>query len=970
MESPRRSRWLEFGATLFFVLSGACGLVYEVLWFKRFAHVWGSSSLAMASVVASFLAGLGLGAWWLGKRADRMRRPLFAYALCEFGIAVWAVCVPFVTPWCARIAAAATPGLEAHPLALTAVRVATTFVAIAPACFLMGATLPLLVRWLSSGGRGVGRASAWLYAFNAAGAALGAWIAGFHLLPAIGLDGTNFATAATSAAIGAMALALDRSRAAVNTPEEALAPAESRASIEGRELAGAHPPPAAAVQLAALLAGFGALSLQMLWGRELALLVGATTYAFSALIVVFIAGLGAGSLCFALLGRQLGDARRWIALATLLLVVGVKCGHVLAPKLALLVSTFQDQRASEFFNAFLCSWVSAVLELVATFAMGVFFPALIALVATDASRAGTSVGRIYAWNTLGSIVGALSTFTLLVPWIGSHATLGLALACYLAALLLTLAPKWNAHEVELGLAVLVVALIAVPWRSNDPRAMNLGLYLYLPETREALSAERSRVLFFEEGASANVLALEVDATEETPGAPPRIKSLRVNGKVDASNWSDMQMQLGAAYFSLLLRPDARSLLVIGMGSGTTAGAALAFPDTDVTCCELEPAIIEAARVFAPDNKDPHASPRFHAVIDDGRNHVQAHAQSYDLIISEPSNPWIAGISNLYTSEFYSIVRSRLARNGMFVQWVQTYGLSAEQYALIANTALGAFPEAALLRLNENDTLLLCANERIVPERATLDRSEALLAQLTDVREDLTRYFGTGDLRALLLSLLVLDRAGLESLCKAAGDGERNTDANLRLEFNAPRDLFGMRLKQSRRPGEAIYAAFDPRFTARLITDWGWDAAQTHSLRALKLAMVSKRDGPKAFALNELLLAYEPDDLQALADQLVWRAPDDPEEFAAAIQQLVTRSPVEAARVAKAWLEQSQFPRARTVYEALQVSMPDSPTVLAGLALCLVNLAQPDEARALLARARKIDPLDGLVHDLEKSLQEH
>src|SRR5688572_24155315 len=192
MENVQRSRGVELLATLFFVLSGACGLVYEVLWFKRFAHVWGSSSLAMASVVASFLAGLGLGAWLLGARADRMRRPLLGYALCEFGIALWAVCIPLVTPLAARVAAAATPLLEGQPLALSAVRVATTFLAIAPACILMGATLPLLVRWLASGGRGVGRATAWLYAFNAAGASIGAWIAGFHLLPAIGLDGTNF----------------------------------------------------------------------------------------------------------------------------------------------------------------------------------------------------------------------------------------------------------------------------------------------------------------------------------------------------------------------------------------------------------------------------------------------------------------------------------------------------------------------------------------------------------------------------------------------------------------------------------------------------------------------------------------------------------------------------------------------------------------------------------------------------------
>ncbi|MEO6708271.1 MAG: fused MFS/spermidine synthase [Planctomycetota bacterium] len=967
MPLARRSRALELGATLFFVLSGAAGLVYEVLWFKRFAHVWGSSSLAMASVVASFLAGLGLGAWLLGTRADRMRRPLLAYALCEFGIALWAVCVPLVTPLCAKIAAAATPALEGHSLALTAVRVATTFFAIAPACILMGATLPLLVRWLANGGRGIGRATAWLYAFNAGGAALGAWIAGFHLLPSIGLDGTNFATAAVSAAIGAMALIMDRAQPKSGGPEQVPTAAdlpERAPDSEADELAGDVQAPRIAVNAAALLGGFGALTLQMLWGRELALLVGPTTFAFSALVVVFIAGLGAGSLSFALLGRRFGDARRWIAIAVLLLVLGALGGRIAEPRLALLAGSLQDLRATPWFNAVLCSGISAALELVATFAMGMFLPALIALIGTDATKAGASVGRIYAWNTLGSILGALCAFTLLVPWIGSQWTLTLALACYVIALALALAPRWKAREVELVIGVAAIALLILPWRTSDPRPTNLGLYIYVPGTAEALAGDRSRILYFKEGTSSNVLALEVDADESTLGAPPRIKSVRVNGKVDASNWSDMPMQLGAAYFPLLLRPDAKSVLVIGMGSGTTVGAALTFPRTDVTCCELEPAIIEAARSFAPDNKSPHGSERFHTVIDDGRNHVQAHGTLWDLIISEPSNPWIAGISNLYTSEFYSVAHSRLAPNGMFVQWVQTYGLSAQQYALIANTALGEFPQVVLLRLNENDTLLLCANEPIVPPREAIDRSQAVLDELTDVQEDMRKHFGSGDLRALLLSVLMLDRDGLQVFCKAVGSGERNTDANLRLEFAAPRDLFAMRQHKTRRPEDAIFQAFDPRFVARLISAWGWSEPQAMALRAQKMKFVSKQDAVRGYALNELLLGYEPDDLTALADQLGSVPPQDPEELDAAIRQLIARSPEDAARVAKAWLDQSQFARAKLIYQALLVSMPDSPTVLADLALCLVNLAQPEEAKALLERARKVDPLNSLVHSLE------
>ena len=967
MTGSRRTLGFELCATSYFVLSGACGLVYEVLWFKRFAHVWGSSSLAMASVVASFLAGLGLGAWLLGARADRIRRPLLAYAVLEFFIAAWAVCLPFVAPWCTRIAAAATPALEGQPLALTAVRVLSTFLLLAPACLSMGATLPLLVRWLALHGHGVGRATAWLYAFNAAGAAAGAWIAGFHLLPAIGMDNTNLVTAGVSAGIAVMAFATDR---AMEGSAAAQAGATHAVAAAEHEPAGFEAPqsaPRPALYAAALLAGFGALALQMVWGRELGLLVGPTTFAFSALVIVFIAGLGAGSLCFALLGARLGDARRWIAVATLLIVAGTLLGRLASPHLAELVGILEPQRSSALFNAALCSGVSAVLEFVATFAMGMFFPALVALLGAGSRQAGASVGRIYAWNTVGSIVGALCTLSLLMPSIGSQATTTLALAAYLLALLCVLAPRWRGRELELGVVLTSIALLCSPWRSNDPRETNLGLYLYGLEAQKTLSKDRSRILSFREGANANVLVLELDSNEQTPGAPDRIKNLRVNGKVDASNWSDMPMQLGSAYFPMLLRPNTESVLVIGMGSGTTVGAALAFPRTRVTCCELEPEIVEAARFFAPENKKPHSSPRFRSVSDDGRNHVQAHAVSYDLIISEPSNPWIAGISNLYTQEFYKVVRERLNRGGLFVQWMQTYGLSAQQHALIAGTALSVFPQIALLRINEHDTLFLCANDPIVPSSARLDDAQALLDELTDVREDLKRYFGSVDVRALLLSVLMLDHAGVQALSAVDGHGEINTDANMRLEFGAPRDLFEMRLGQRRRPLEAIHAAFDPRHCAQLISSWGWTEAQAHALRAHKRALLARGDGPKAFAINELLLAYAADDLEAQADQLLWSPPGDPTEFQDAVRQLAATAPIEAVRVAKNWLDQGQFARARAIYSELAAAMPDSPTVLAGLALCHANLAEPKRARELLQRARKIDPLDLLVLDLERAL---
>ena len=311
MVLENRRRAFELFATLCFVLSGASALAYEVLWFKRFAHVWGSSSLAMASVVASFLAGLGLGARLFGARADRLARPLSAYAFCELFIAAWALCVPWLAEACQELAASATRSFGEQPLVLTSVRVASTFLVLAPACLAMGATLPLLVRWLAAGGRSVGRASAWMYAANAAGASAGAWLAGFHLLPALGLDGTNYVAAAASAAVGLVALVVDRRPDAPRAEADSIAAPRAEADSIGAPRAEAdsivapraeadsigapraaaalatsdaipeetEPAPAWAVHAAALATGFSSLALQMTWGRELALLVGPTTHA-------------------------------------------------------------------------------------------------------------------------------------------------------------------------------------------------------------------------------------------------------------------------------------------------------------------------------------------------------------------------------------------------------------------------------------------------------------------------------------------------------------------------------------------------------------------------------------------------------------------------------------------------------------------------------------------------------------------
>ena len=960
--SPRPSRAPLLLASCLFFLSGATGLTYEVIWFKRLAHVFGSSSFAMAAVVASFLAGIGLGARLVGRWADRSRRPLLGYAICELAIGILAVLVPFellaLNDWTLSLRGA----YGDQPVLFNALRFATSFAVIGPPCILMGATLPLLVRHLTIAGRKLGASTAYLYAINSLGAATGVAFAGFWALPRLGLETTNLAAAALNCAIAIAAYALSMRKHAVDggVPDAGSLP---RAREIGTLTARGY-----VLVLAACASGFASLSLQMVWGRELALLLGPTTYAFSAVVFVFICGIGLGSLAFRLVTREGTQTAPWIAGLSCFIVITTLIGHLAAPQLAVAVGAMKAQRADPGFNALLCAAVSFALEGLPTLAMGALFPALVQHTGADLTRAATTVGRLVAWNTLGSIGGALVASTLLFSAIGVEGTVMLALGLYAGVAFLVGLPAgdraWRGPAFFLG-AICVVAIV-LPWRRADPRATNLGAYLYGPQIVDELGGEDTRVLFFEEGPTCNVAVLAQDfeqASANMPGAPTEIRNVRVNGKVDGSNFLDMVMQFGSAALPLTLRPEARKVLVIGMGTGTTAGSALLYPETQVTCCEIEPAMFEAARYFSAVNHAPNDSPRFTAVAEDGRSYIQGTEEVFDVIISEPSNPWIVGVSNLFTAEFYATARQRLGKRGLLVQWIQTYALSADQYALVARTVQAEFPHYALMRLTDNDTLLLASSARILPTRDEVARAQAVVDANPVLGNELVKHFRSRDVRDLLLSTLLLDEEGLQRLVQQEGGSGLNTDVNMRLEFEAPRFLFGRKPADYRDPRAFILSAASAKLHARLIGDWGWQAERLESLRALRTLFFQKNLQAQARDIVELALAYAPDDPEFMADSLLFAPPQDVQGFTLAAGRLVQLSQAEAWRAAEGFGQRGDHARAEIVLDALRAEMPDSPTLWTALAVVYANTGRLEESEAALKRVRDADPLNELAAEL-------
>lgn len=947
---PPRVFWIASGV---FFVSGATSLAYQVLWFKRFAHVWGSSSLAFAAVGASFLLGLGLGAHAFGRVTDRLRAPLRAYGLCELAIGALALAIPYEIAALVEASAGLHASLPSQPLLRYLMEAGVTLLVVGPPCFLMGGTLPLLIRQLTPDDGSIDQATAWLYAINTFGAALGCYFTGFHLLPWTGLFHANQIVAAANLVVGVIAVLASRSAA----PRLA-APA---AHADGMAA------PLRGVAMAALLAGCAALILEMTWSRQLALVLGGSTYAFTATLFVVLLGIGLGSLIFHAWLRPVASAEALPVVVIGLLIASTWAGKAMLPTLSLFVAgeEIRALRGDASWNGAISVLASAALELVPAVCMGILFPLFVHLTRASAVNVGRAVGRIYAFNTLGSIAGASGTAVLLFPRIGTSGAMALAAALYTLALLAV--RPWRRTEDRIRSALVagagagIVALLAPPL---DPRTTNLGLYLYGDPvadygglTSGAHWTSAIRPLFFREGPSSSVFVHDV---------PGRARSLRLNGKVDASSGPDMLMQLGSAYLPRLLAEDAEEVLVIGYGSGCTPGASLLFPGTRVTACEIEPAVYEASDQFSAFNHEPHAQKdgRFRMVFGDGRTALQGGDTRYDLILSEPSNPWLAGVSNLFTREHFRAAREQLRPGGLLAQWMQTYNLTSADYAMVLRTLRSEFPHVGVLSFSGGaDTILLASEQPILPEGEGLDRIQHTVRTIPAIRDDLERWFGTSDVRQLLLQHYVLGEAQVAALMEKDPSGRINTDLNLQLEFDAPLHLFReMPLEED--ATLALLAAIRPEWTRNLAARMGLPPGSPEERIALAqhaLDLALQRETPsrpvrsvrldEAASHFEAAIAARPD--LAVAHRGLARVrtlQDRRAEAAASLARVVALSPDDA--LARATLAETLLrlgrpaeavPQFRSALALRPGLMAGDPNVMWANNLAWILATSPDES---------------------------
>ena len=709
--------------SLFFFLSGATGLVYELLWVRVLYQTFGSTIQSITTVVAAYMGGLGLGAWLLGRRADRDPRPAALYGMLEIAIAVFGLISPLVLGVAHRLYLGIAGALQLTGATSVALRFGLALVVLLVPTTLMGGTLPVLTRTFMGSDRGqLKRSLGLLYGLNTLGAVVGTALAGFFLIELVGIRASLWGTAAVNLALGAGALALARPMAAlsesVRAPDAKSGPAPRRL----RYLACA---------LLALTA-FASLLDEIAWTRVLVMVVGGSTYAFTLVLLVFLLGIGLGS---GFVARR--RAVRPASAADAALAQGITgAGAALlllffAALPVYVIAVFGHVEFGAGTRLLLLGVAVGAVVLIPAVGMGLSFPLLTDLAAPrDAARAA-DVGTAYALNTLGSIAGAVLTGFVLVVALGTEATLriglvingaaALALAGFAAHGVAEGSPEHRAlrRRVLVAGALAGVALgVAVGTPAWGTRLIDLGPTIYAREPmdaarRQAFLAHRgSRLLAFREGRNATVSVWE--------GLTGR--TLRVNGKVDASDHADMNTQIMVGLAAAAARPDPASALVIGFGSGVTTRVLADVPGIRrVRVVEIEPAVLEMGRYFSGVNDTVLARPRVAAVVDDARSALQLKGERYDIIASEPSNPWVAGVATLYTPEYFRIVRSRLADDGVFCQWLQIYQLPLDVAAGIVRNLRQAFPHVEVWFSTSLDLQILASGRPLRYDRAWLER---------------------------------------------------------------------------------------------------------------------------------------------------------------------------------------------------------------------------------------------------------
>lgn len=786
-----------------FFFSGVAGLLYQVVWTRYLALFLGHTSYAVVAVLAAFMGGLALGNAWLGAVADRVRRPLFFYACLELGIGAFALIFPVYYELVHGAFLTVVRAVEPSGMLRLALQFGFAGITILLPTVLMGATLPALTRFVTGSLSQLRGRVASLYAINSSGAVLGTLCTDWWAIPRLGLEAALYVGAALSIGIGILAVVISRKTGegrqrpapvpAVEPstgPDELFSPAELRLALIGIGTS-----------------GFVAMVYEVAWTRLLGLAMGSTTHAYSLMLATFISGIAVGGWIISRWKRQANTLLAFglaeLALAATLFISiwfydllpwwFVRLGNALARRP-------EGYPVYELFQALLCYGVMFVPAV----CLGTTLPLASRVATTALASTGRSVGRVFAVNTAGTVLGAILGGLVLMPLLGLAHTfaLGIALNALIGtAILVHRFPRhrsaWFAPAVVLAVSWWAAASLEPRWQ----RAFTLGIWRnsVAPPTAAAFRdlVDEVDLRYHRDGAGSTVTVIANPVSRDREQL-----SLRVNGKTDATSIGDMSTQVLMGHIPLLLKPVSQDALVVGLGSGVTVDSVLRHPGiTNVDVVEISPEVVIVARdFFGLVNDHALADPRVHLAVEDAKSFLKLTPRRYDVIITEPSNPWMAGVAAVFSHEYYADARDRLKPGGLVAQWLQVYETSDFIVDTVVNTFSSVFPYVGIWQVGAGDLVLIGSMESLTVDLAAMGQ------RFDDrmVRADLARI-GIHRLQDLLMQELIPHGDGAY-LPETSPVTPIHSDFHPVLEYAAERAFF------ERAGAGKVFALSEPRQT--------------------------------------------------------------------------------------------------------------------------------------------------------------
>jgi spermidine synthase len=768
---------------LLFVISGGLGLIYQIVWFKYLSLFLGNTTYAQTIVLATFMGGLAIGSAWWGRKVDRSPRPLRLYAWMELGIGMYCLLYPKFLELLKSvfISIVVSMQLPSDGTAVLILKLLTSLCSLLIPTILMGGTLPILVRFISHKLEETGRNIAVLYFLNSFGAVVGSLLAGFFFIRLLGLSTTVYTAAVFNLLIGAFAIILSMWK--ITSEDSEVEAIEETEQIFPRK----------EVILAITVAGISGLAsmiYEITWVRMLIPVLGSSTYSFSIMLVAFISGITIGSLIvssFVQRVKNLPSLLGWCQVGIVLSMFAVLPMYARIPYEFWKVASILV-RSSETYPIYLTIQFifGFMLMIVPTIFLGMSLPVATRIAARGISVLGKSVGNIFAINTLGTVIGSLLAGLVLIPLVGVKHTIEVGIGCNLLAGLLVFVFAGSIPHRQMFVALPLMFLTLIGYSLFVPNwskgVMLSGVFRSMhsdakpPESYDIFlkNANATKVLYYKEGTTATIGVVEGKYENETQ------KVLIVNGKADASTKGDLPTQLLLGQIPCLLQKNPENVFVVGLGSGVTIGSVLTHPVKRVDCVEISPEVAEALSQFDEVNHHPFSDSRSNLFIEDALAYLKLTNRKYDIIISEPSNPWIAGIGNLFTTEFFEKCKQRMNKGGIMVQWFHLYEMNDELFKMVVRTFQSSFTHVSLWQSLYADIIMVGSEEPI-----SIDYDKIKQAMTgKKIKEDLQRI-SIPD-AATFLSLEMLSS---KSVFRYVGIGDLNTEDHPRLEYGAPETFF-------------------------------------------------------------------------------------------------------------------------------------------------------------------------------------